>query len=587
MKKKWRYIGKIIKGNFFQLLGFEFVYKISAFILFFPLILRVMDSVTDHAGILYITSKNISKFLKSPFLVASTAVSLIVFICISFYEVCCIWACCRNYSDGKRVHISDMFIDGFSLVKSVCRKHRAKIWLQMTAIFPLINFHMIIVLFHKIDILENCIKYFFKGVPEIFIGVIASVISVLAAAFVLRSFGSTVSGRRNKKDFFRSAGYLVILNVSLGLMLILLFLLLVFFAAVILRFTGDKQTAFSQLIKFENNIYYFLVFIAGAFGVIMNTVLTFVIITNKTDRNAVAVPVKDKRKKIKRLCVSVLIFIITAADMNSLAEYMINGSQLLEDILISTTVTAHRGGAKFVPENTMYGVDYAIESGADYIEIDVQMSSDGVVFLLHDTSLRRTTGSNRNAYALTYEDISKLDAGSYFNEKFSDAHIPTLDEVLTACKSKINLNIEIKRSGNAGNTLPDKVLELINAHDMQQQCVITSTDYSYLKYIKQKQPGIRTGYIANMLYGDAASLEYADFFSVKHVVVNEGFVRAAHNAGKEVHVWTVNTKYLINRMKGLDVDSIITDNPVLCRKILSRKNDKKSFAEILQTLLYR
>ena len=90
-----------------------------------------------------------------------------------------------------------------------------------------------------------------------------------------------------------------------------------------------------------------------------------------------------------------------------------------------------------------------------------------------------------------------------------------------------------------------------------------------------------------MLYGDAASLEYADFFSVKHVVVNEGFVRAAHNAGKEVHVWTVNTKYLINRMKGLDVDSIITDNPVLCRKILSRKNDKKSFAEILQTLLYR
>ena len=122
---------------------------------------------------------------------------------------------------------------------------------------------------------------------------------------------------------------------------------------------------------------------------------------------------------------------------------------------------------------------------------------------------------------------------------------------------------------------------------MREQCVITSTEYSYLKMIKETDPGFRTGFISNMLYGEAASLEYADFFSVKYVVVNENFVRSAHNAGKEVHVWTVNTKPLINRMKGLDVDSIITDNPVLCRKILSRKNDRKSFAEILQTLLYR
>lgn len=100
-------------------------------------------------------------------------------------------------------------------------------------------------------------------------------------------------------------------------------------------------------------------------------------------------------------------------------------------------------------------------------------------------------------------------------------------------------------------------------------------------------PEIRTGFIANMLLGDPATLEYADFFSVKHIVVTENFVKSAHNAGKEVHVWTVNTKHLINRMKGLDVDSIITDNPVLCKKILSRKNDKRSFIELLQTILYR
>ena len=186
----------------------------------------------------------------------------------------------------------------------------------------------------------------------------------------------------------------------------------------------------------------------------------------------------------------------------------------------------------------------------------------------------------------TEEELSKLDAGSYFGSSFSDAYIPTLDEVLTECKSKINLNIEIK-SSRRGEELVTKVLELIDKHEMREQCVITSTEYPYLKQVKEMRPELRTGYISNMLYGDPTSLKYADFFSVKFAVVNENFVRSAHNAGKEVHVWTVNTKPLINRMKGMDVDSIITDNPVLARKILSRKNDRKSLAEILQTFLYR
>ena len=148
-------------------------------------------------------------------------------------------------------------------------------------------------------------------------------------------------------------------------------------------------------------------------------------------------------------------------------------------------------------------------------------------------------------------------------------------------------NIELKKVNNSEYEFVDKVIDLIYEYDMQEQCIITSTAYSYLRYVKKNAPELRTGFIANMLFGDASSLQYADFFSVKYVVVTENFVKAAHEAGKEVHVWTVNTKLLMNRMKGLDVDSIITDNPILCKKILSRKNDRRSFAELLQTILQR
>ncbi|MBP1567379.1 MAG: hypothetical protein J6U36_01930, partial [Oscillospiraceae bacterium] len=403
-------------------------------------------------------------------------------------------------------------------------------------------------------------------------------------SFSTQKFGRSISGRKEGiKHFFRRTLHLVAVNLLTGLVLFLIYLTIVVIAALVIRFFGQKNFALVYLIRTENVMYYVLAFLAGALGYITNIALLFMFQSKQKMREKVLV---KKPEGIKRKIVSVLIVIVFLADAGTAAGYFMNGSHILEEMFISTTVTAHRGGAKFVPENTMYGVEYAIESGSDYIEIDVQLSADGEVFLLHDTNLKRTTGANKLAYNLTYEELSKLDAGSYFGSSFSDAYIPTLDEVLTECKSKINLNIEIK-SSRRGEELVAKVLELIDKHEMREQCVITSTEYPYLKQVKEMRPELRTGYISNMLYGDPTSLKYADFFSVKFAVVNENFVRSAHNAGKEVHVWTVNTKPLINRMKGMDVDSIITDNPVLARKILSRKNDRKSLAEILQTFLYR
>lgn len=584
MKKTGGYVFRMIKDNFFSLAGFEFIFKASAFILFVPLIIRAMNIATNNAGIMYLTTKNISLFMKNPVMIMMTAATVLVFICISYYEVCCVWSCFSSYLKGERPRISDMFADGFIHLKKISRRYGFRVYLQMAAIFPLLNFHMTVILFKKIDILENCIKYIFKGMPEIYIAIVTAVTVVFLFSAVTVKFGKTISENESRvRHFFRRTAQFTLMNIITGVVLILMYLLLVFMAAVILRFFSSEKSALVYLIRFENNIYYFLAFVAGAFGIITNIALMFVIHSRQQKK---VIRKTRKKRSFKRKLVTGLLIIVFAADINTVAGYAVNGSHVLEDIFIGTKVTAHRGGAKFVPENTMYGVKYSIDSGADYIEIDVQLSADGVVFLLHDDNLKRTTGANKLAFNLTYDELSELDAGSYFGSEFSDAYIPTLDEVLSECKSKINLNIEIKKSRN-GKKLVEKVLALIDQHDMKEQCVITSAEYSYLKMIKETDPDIRTGFISNMLYGEAASLEYADFFSVKYVVVSESFVKSAHNAGKEVHVWTVNTKSLINRMKGLDVDSIITDNPVLCRKILSRKNDRKSFAEILQTFLFK
>ncbi len=584
MKKTCGSFFRLIKDNLLSLMAFEFVFKASAFILFVPLIVRLMNIVTDNAGITYITTKNVALLMKNPAMIVMITALLLILICISYYEVCCIWACYKSYTRGIRASVTDMFADGLIQLSKTSRRYGVKIYLQMASIFPLLCFHMTVILFDRLDILAVCVRFIFRGIPVKYIGYISAVAVILLFSFATQRFGKTLSSQETDvKHFLRRTLQLVLVNVITGLFLLLFFFIVVFVAAVIIRFFGSKKTALVYLIRTENVLYYVLAFIAGALGVITNVGLMFMFHCKK---RKMAKHLTRRRKGIKRKFVTVLIAIVFVSDLGTAAGYVVNGSHVLEDIFISTSVTAHRGGAKFVPENTMYGVEYAIESGADYIEIDVQLSADGQVFLLHDDNLKRTTGANKMAYNLTYDELAKLDAGSYFNASFSDAYIPTLDEVLTACKSKIALNIEIKKS-RKGDELVRKVLELVEAHDMREQCVITSTEYSYLRLIKQIKPEFRTGFISNMLYGDPTAMKDADFFSVKYVVVNENFVRNAHSAGKEVHVWTVNTKPLINRMKGLDVDSIITDNPVLARKILARKNDRKSLAEIIQTFLYR
>ena len=176
---------------------------------------------------------------------------------------------------------------------------------------------------------------------------------------------------------------------------------------------------------------------------------------------------------------------------------------------------------------------------------------------------------------MTYAEIAQLDAGSSFNKKFRGEKIPTLDEVLKFCRGKLDLNIEIKYNGqNKG--IVKKVVRIIEQNHFEDHCVVTSMNYSFLKQVKKANPDIRTGYIMTMTYGTISRIEAADFFSVKYTYVDEAFVREAHSLGKEVHAWTVNYRGDIKRMLDVGVDNIITDNPVLVRKVKNQESDMQT-----------
>ncbi|MCF8461798.1 MAG: hypothetical protein K9G46_13825 [Flavobacteriales bacterium] len=142
---------------------------------------------------------------------------------------------------------------------------------------------------------------------------------------------------------------------------------------------------------------------------------------------------------------------------------------LLFFLLLSTTtmaqhiqVTAHRGASGYAPENTLSSVRKALEIGVDRVEIDVQQTADGMVVLLHDKTLDRTTNSKGKISAMTYAELKEVKANVNFEAEFPNEPIPTLEQVFELLDSTTEFVIEIKAGNKTYPGIEDNVAVLIN-----------------------------------------------------------------------------------------------------------------------------
>ena len=290
------------------------------------------------------------------------------------------------------------------------------------------------------------------------------------------------------------------------------------------------------------------------------------------------------RGSMNRRTMAVILTAVVGVGLFYIYDLVRNGSELSEELLIETEITAHRGSSRTAPENTIPAIEAAVEEMADSVEIDVQMTADGVVVLGHDASLKRVAGVNRSIASMTFEELEKLDVGSWFSSEYAGTRIPSLSEVLELCSQKTSLNIEIKYVGK-NSELPEKTAEMVREYGMENQFVITSTNLSYLKRVKEALPEIRTGYIISAAYGNFYSSEDVDFISIRSGFVTSALMQNAHEQGKAVYAWTVNTKSELERLTLLGVDGIITDRPVLAREIVYREEATESLFEYLKLVL--
>jgi glycerophosphoryl diester phosphodiesterase len=231
-------------------------------------------------------------------------------------------------------------------------------------------------------------------------------------------------------------------------------------------------------------------------------------------------------------------------------------------------VFAHRGASTVAPENTLASFRRAAEEHTDFVELDVQESSDGVVMVAHDRDLMKVARSPLQIWSSTERQLREVDIGSSFSAAFKNERVPTLAEALTLCKGVCRMDIELKDYGKS-QRLEERVVELVEAAGMQDHIVTMSLNRTMVDNMKRLRPNWTSGLLAAKAVGQPSRLPY-DFLAVESRMATRRFIRAAHAAHKPVYVWTVNDPQRMIRMIGVGVDGLITDRPALAREVLAR-----------------
>ena len=253
------------------------------------------------------------------------------------------------------------------------------------------------------------------------------------------------------------------------------------------------------------------------------------------------------------------------------------------------SLQAHRGAAGLAPENTLAAFRMAIELGADAAEMDLQATKDGVVVVIHDDTVDRTTDGRGGIGDLTLAEIKRLDAGGKFASAFRGERIPTLREVVDLVKAsgkdRFRLNLEIKfAEGREGQPvdLEEQVLAVLRETGFVNRVIVQSFHHPSVAKVKGLAPTIPAGLLVGQRRQPpdpvaAVRRHRADYYAPHHSLVTTDLLRTLHQAGIPVVSWTVNDPADMRRLISLGLgtmpgDAIISDYP---DRLLSLRRDRR------------
>jgi glycerophosphoryl diester phosphodiesterase len=238
---------------------------------------------------------------------------------------------------------------------------------------------------------------------------------------------------------------------------------------------------------------------------------------------------------------------------------------------------AHRGASAYAPGNTLAAFKLALEMGADGFELDIMLSADGHLVVIHDDTVDRTTDGSGPVRQKTLAELKALDAGVKFDARFAGERIPTLQEVFDlVAGNRAFVNVEIKTQSPRGDGLEEKLVALIRRYGLEERLLVSSFNPFALWRMRRLAPDLPLA----LLYAEDlrvhlrnrwfAFLSRPDALNPSFRMATQEHMRWVKSRGYRLYVWTVDEESEMRRLIALGVDGIITNKPDLLRQVLVR-----------------
>jgi glycerophosphoryl diester phosphodiesterase len=585
------------------LILFEILWKLVTLLVIAPACAGLIQLAIHLAKLKYLTTSNLLQFLRSPWTILLLAVLLLLAALYTLFEIAAVCTCFRQSRFQKvRTTLGRMVRSGLQSVLHFFRGGGPFLVLHLLVLIPLMQFSATSGIFTAMGIPDFLAYYMTKKefllpiyVAAIILCCLLSVRWVFSSVLFTQNQCSYRSARATSVQLVRGRFWqtffsVLVWNCCYFAALLVFLCMITVVVLMVIRATGSDDLIMSQAMRILKLLIQIVLWSFSFFA----TPICMAHLTALLEKRCVQmpevvlpepVPLSRSAKPFRRstAVLTACCFTVAALGLNISYVYSVftGKANFRLALFQNPTVMAHRGLSADAPENTLYAFSDAISVGADFIELDVQQTRDGVLVVMHDSNLKRTTGVNKDIWDVDYADIQNLDAGSWFDPAYANARIPTLEETLQFVDKRAKLNIEIKPTKHGSDTLEQDVAELITRYQYTDACYVTSFSYGSLKKVKEANPEIRTGYLMSVAYGQFYSLKYADAFSLNKVFVTSQVVNAAHQQGKQIFAWTVNSMSEVRSLCNLHVDSIITDDPVMVQNVISRDSTGETLRSVL------
>lgn len=235
-----------------------------------------------------------------------------------------------------------------------------------------------------------------------------------------------------------------------------------------------------------------------------------------------------------------------------------SGLQLVSQVLNKEQLTiAHRGFVTKAVENSLEGIKASKEAGADLVEMDVLMTKDQKLVVMHDYNLKRLAGLDKQVADMTYDEL----VGLPLEQDGHKAKLPSFEEFVQVAKeNQIKLLVELKPHGSEPDNYVDLVLAELNRLDPEHTYPVMSLKHEVMRELEDKEPQIQTGYVIPFNFGDL-QIDQVDFLAVEEFSYSDQLVEEAKEAKKPLYIWTINEDTDMIRYLQTPLDGMITDFP--------------------------